>query len=485
MLRLGNELFTTTGLKSKLDEYINGGEHEKVLLTIGVLVELLFCDQQNVAKLFGHSMLDDYCQKVGARIEAEHETSSERRTELTSATVTFIVSRLQVSGGHTAVLLDFIGILVEKYAVSVIITGVGGVTEPGVFEILCNKFPQVKVSVIKEKSLVSKVIAIQKTIAYTSPYCVYVFSHHQDSVAIASVQPHQGYVVKFVHHADHHLSLGVFLPWVQHIDLHPNGYHTCRELLGISNKYYPMMVDDRHVVERITNSRNNVFITCTAARSNKVEVPYVFPYVDVVPELLNVTKGIHVHIGIISARAQSRIRKRLDVLGIKQSSFVYIDQVTSVWDTLLEYNVDLYLGSFPYGGARTLIEVMGAGVPAAVHMHSTSRMLGTHDMIYPGAIFWKTPDELFTKIKKIDTAFLDKQRIMARLHYEQYHSREMLSDVILNEAQVAPKLLKDDYTSDLFESALGALRDEKLKRLLLNWFYVRFRIFRSFKVLYI
>ena len=41
--------------------------------------------------------------------------------------------------------------------------------------------------------------------------------------------------------------------------------------------------------------------------------------------------------------------------------FIYMPWVPSVWKTLHDCRVDLYIASFPYGGGLTLIEAMGAG----------------------------------------------------------------------------------------------------------------------------
>ena len=234
------------------------------------------------------------------------------------------------------------------------------------------------------------------------------------------------------------------------------GFHNCRESLGImNNQYLPMVVSDcgdRPVGLGFHGSKG--LVTCTAGSFNKVEVPYFIRYVEVVPEILRITSGRHIHIGKLTLLAIWRIRRGLIRYGIDPKSFTYVSYVPSVWRALHEFGVDVYLASFPYGGGRTLIEVMGAGVPAVIHKHCANRMLGGFDMAYDGAFIWQYPEELLSYLRSVNVASLVHQGRQARSRYEKYHREDVLRSALEQPFQIAVPLLKTEYRSGAINQSL-------------------------------
>lgn len=324
---------------------------------------------------------------------------------------------------------------------------------------------------------------LQRRLICLSPKTVWLFNHHQDSVAVSAVQPNLSYHLKFFHHGDHHLCLGVYLKYADHIDLHPMGFHNCRKILSISdNKYMPLVAKDFGCLRG--HQKNHIrsgVITCTAAGFNKLEVPYPVQYVDVIPELLRTTGGKHIHIGRLSKLAIWHIRRALRNAGVDCDAFIYVPHVPSVWLALQKYRVDLYIASFPYGGGRTLVEVMGAGVPVAVHSHIFSRMLGASDMAYEGAFVWRDPTELYDFIRHISYEQLAVLGNIARQWYDCYHREEILQralsdpDLLLT----APKL-RGNYLPDELQMAIQCSSEVTLRGVLLRSF---FRFIRFCKTL--
>ena len=235
------------------------------------------------------------------------------------------------------------------------------------------------------------------------------------------------------------------------------GYHYCRNGLNIKdNRYLPMTVKDMGCrPEALQFLNGERLVTCTAAGFNKIEVPYFIQYVNVIPELLHASGGKHIHIGRLSPLALRRIRSGMRKLGLHDSAFEYIPFVASVWKALHEHQVDLYITSFPYGGARTLIEAMGAGIPIAIHSHCTSRLLGTFDMAYEGALVWRNPKELFDFVQSIDTATLENLGKLARSRYLDFHNEDVLKKALAEQAEPlqAPPLY-EGYAPDELQHAL-------------------------------
>lgn len=473
--------------QDKIKAHLSEGNLDAALYSIHRLVDQIFCEPINTAQIFGSKLLDDLCQEVGAvnlyrlRSGKFPLPDNDKQADNSENVVVYVVSKLQASGGHTAVLADIIRLAPSARSV-ILVTGIGGLTDQESIQHRFDSIQNVSFEYAPRGKHIDKLDWLQRKILALKPIDVWLFNHHQDSVAVAAVQPNAGYQLHFYHHGDHHLCLGVHLGYADHVDIHPMGYHYCREELNIGdNRYLPMAVKDMgDRPESLQFKVGSDLVTCTAAGFNKVEVPYFIRYVDVIPELLHASGGKHIHIGRLTTLALRRIRSGMRRLGVHDSMFIYIPFVTSVWNALHEYKVDLYITSFPYGGARTIIEAMGAGVPLAVHSHCTSRLLGTFDMAYEGALVWRNPQELYDFVQNVDTAKLKNLSKLARSRYLDFHSEEILKKALAEHAEPlqAPPLYKG-YTPDGLQQALNISNQVSCIGAIRRFLYRNYRQWKS------
>jgi len=85
-------------------------ETSKSLKKIQFLVDRIFCEPMSVGSIYGSHELDSLCQKIGQltlkkiRVGLCQEDNNLIDKNLTI----YIVSKLQISGGHTAALFDIV-----------------------------------------------------------------------------------------------------------------------------------------------------------------------------------------------------------------------------------------------------------------------------------------------------------------------------------------------------------------------------------------
>ena len=171
-------------------------------------------------------------------------------------------------------------------------------------------------------------------------------------------------------------------------------------------------------------------LSCTVGGRNKIEPDYPYPYREIIPEFLRRTRGTHLHIGSLSGRTVNAIRRQLCSLGIPPERFEIATRVRDVWAKLVDRGVDVYLCSFPYGGARAGIEAMGAGIPIIAHVHCRSDFLGAADATYPGSFRWRTPAELWDIVAELSPDVLARHARLSRTHYETFHREDILSEFL-------------------------------------------------------
>ncbi|RYF18469.1 MAG: hypothetical protein EOO30_03430 [Comamonadaceae bacterium] len=416
-------------VRGRIDELLAAGDIAAALRAIEDVVEDVVCEPLNTAEIYADAFLDAACQRAGAASLDALRRGGVAAAPAEHAPVVFIASRLQPSGGHTAVLAD-----IARFAggpVKILLTGISGRTALTQLDHLFGGIADLAFEVAPRGSHFARLQWLQQRLIALQPETVWLFNHHQDGVAVAAVQPGQGYQLKYLHHGDHHLCLGVTLPFGEHHDPHPMGFRNCRDVLGrADNKYLPMAIPDPAGAQPAAGSRSGPLVTCTVGGRNKIEHAYWPAYPEVIADVLAQTRGVHVHVGRLSAPYRWRIRRALARRGVAATSFRYVPYVRSVAATLRHEQVDLYIASFPYPGARTLVEVMAAGVAVAAHDHSAHAFLGAMDMLPPGSAFWSHPSELLRFIAAQDRPSLQRIGRDARLHYEAYYTPSVMRDAL-------------------------------------------------------
>lgn len=417
-------------VQAAVESSILDGNLDLALVLVHDFVATIISEPLCTSHVFGSETLDRLCLQIGRASLAKTRMNFPLLSPVAGArTCAYVVSKLQKSGGHTRLILDFIHARPDLSHL-VLSTEIDGKSDMGFLQEAFSKQGAVSMEIAPGKGLADRLSWLQQRLVTISPERTYLFNHHQDCVAVAAITPDIGLEGYFYHHGDHHLCLGVHQPHLKHIDPHPMGYYNCRGCLGIDNIYLPLTVADKGCRPSMPFLSKDRLTTCTAAKSNKVEIPYYVSYVEVIPRLLKATGGKHIHIGKLTPWALFKLRRSLRQHGIDRSQFVYIPWVPSVWKALQSHSVDLYIASFPYGGGLTLIEAMGAGIPVAIHRHMTSPILSGIDLAYPGAFSWRDPKDLIDYCAFVTNDQLTRDSLAGREHYLRFHTDRSLVDFV-------------------------------------------------------
>lgn len=418
---------SVSGLEKDVNEKLAAHDLDAALCLIIRFVEDVIRDDLATARVFGSATLDALCESIGAKALEDYRITHDNKKPRGRDSVVFIATALFNTGGHTAIIEDLIKARQEKNH-HILLTDLYDSAD-------CSSVPDrfaplmVKVECAPSGSAVGKLRWLQRRLIEISPYQVVLVSNHPDAVAVSAIQPAMETQAIFYHHGDHHLCLGVYLKDALHVDPHNIGFDNCRNQLGVANnRYWPLVVHDQGIrPPSIPFLEDGALRTCSSGHRSKFEHPYLYVYGDEVPKILAATGGVHIHIGELSQATLDTIWRGMDSSGIARDRFILIPWVKSLWLAMIEHKVDLYVGSFPLGGGRASVEVMGAGIPMVIHQGYASRFHGGADVAYPEAFCWRTPGELHRYMQGLTAEYLATQAVNARRHYERYHTSDKLN----------------------------------------------------------
>lgn len=398
-----------------------------------------------LGQVFSSRTLDDVCQAIGA---LKPVPVSEDRSG-----VVYIVTELQLTGGHTRVVADLI-MADEATArsgepVTILVTDVAGQHNPAAADLFLESGARVETPPPGDHA--ARLTWLKSRLSSLSPRVTRLVLHAFDSVAIAAVQPGLAGELVFLHNADHNLTLGVTLAHSLHVDFHAKGFYNCRDRQGVRNNVmWPLTATD--LGPRPPLYAAAPIRTCTCGGGEKFEAPftrdlapYLFRYAELAALIPATTGGVHVHIGPLSDAALKEIGEGLDRFGVPRDQFVHLLSVPNLWDALKKLEIDLYISSFPLGGGRATVEALGAGLPICVHSNYRSIMLTPENEVYEDAFIWRTPAELVRCLTDLTPEILERHSRAARSYYERHHLPSRLQAALAGEveAPVRPRHTED------------------------------------------
>ena len=454
---------TVGAICSRMLRRLRSGHGDAALKGISQFVAEVILRQSSVARVFSSRELDLACLAMGRALRepAAADAAPADVVSGRSDCIVFLVTHLAATGGHSRVLGD----LIEAEAAGeykILATNLFNKPDAGEVSGLYRS-QGVSLEVASDQDFAARVQWLQRRLAAIRPRKTYMLIHHSDSISVAAAQPDLTGELVYFHNCDHSLALGVHIPHALHVDPHAKGFYNCREREGVrGNVVWPLTVHDQgHRADRRFLARGHL-TTCTSGGFEKFEsrhfreqVPYAYRYEDAVPYILQASGGTHIHIGKLSPRMLSGIKSGMADLGIAQDRFIHVEFVPSLWKALLDLEVDVYVGSFPLGGGRAVIEAMGAGVPLIIHANYRSCFFTDINEVYPGAMVWDRPPMLLRTLQQLSPDMLKQHAEKARSFYDRNHRNGLLQAAIAATKQgvlAAPQ--RPEFSGDALQSYL-------------------------------
>ncbi|SDP44845.1 Glycosyl transferases group 1 [Rhodoferax sp. OV413] len=453
-------------LESNVHAGVKRGEFGKALEAVRTFAEDIIFDPASVAKVFVSSELDFLCKHIG-----ETKARGLLTQPVQGGVGTLILaSEISKAGGHNELIKDIVRLHLFENPVSLLLTDCFSRVDSKLCEdfSLENGLPVEVLSGRDEEEKFSNILQL----IYSRPIKnLVLLTHNQDALGVAAAfaAKTSGWAqeVVFVHHGDHHLSLGAATTEFIHVDPHQMGYFHCKNELGHAlNHYWPLTVNLKAIQPRnIPFLSQGRLVTCSSGRPEKFEQgAYLYDYWTLIPQLLARSQGVHVHIGELHAGQHEKLLASLADQGIPADRFIHVPWVDSIANALVAQRVDLYISSFPLGGGKATLEAMASGTPLLMHESYRSRFHGGVDIAYTGALVWRDEAEFLSAIEGLDTDVLRLHSAMAKSHYEKFHDEHILvrccdfSRPV--DAQLIPPLRV--YRENVFQRFLDELRTKEL-----------------------
>ncbi|EJF90776.1 glycosyltransferase family 2 protein [Bartonella tamiae] len=161
--------------------------------------------------------------------------------------------------------------------------------------------------------------------------------------------------------------------------------------------------------------KNNILTTASAsARVYKAKSNYIYEFIDVIIAIIGKTNGHHYHYGQLDRETIAFFQNKFDKAGIPFDHFIHIDWTDNLGLSMLNMGVDLFVSTFPICSARTVVEMMSAGIPIINHKVINPTIYPPADFCDPEQYLWSDMDDLKTIISSLNKVSLEKKSRSAR-----------------------------------------------------------------------
>lgn len=313
-----------------------------------------------------------------------------------------------------------------------------------------------------ESSRAERLTGVLAQLAEARPGLLFPFITHNDPVGVAAIQRPLGARVIFDFVYDHGLSLAVLNSSIDQIIVKTVSQARALSPMiphGNFSLVPPFFSDRFGRRDYLPKVAGTLTTASAAARAYKVEGEYKYSYLEIVPKLLKISGGRHIHLGPLSDETLATIRAKLTALGVAEERFHHIPWSDDFGGTLISENVDLFIAPFPICSARIAIEVMACGIPIVSHLVESPGIAQGADFVDPQQFVWKKPQDIYDLVERLDETTLRRLSESARAYFETNNLSETAAKKLKDlQPLILPKLDNPEFVmsefSEIFELKL-------------------------------
>ncbi|WP_417603916.1 hypothetical protein [Primorskyibacter flagellatus] len=434
-------------------------------------------DQVNRLASFG----DQLCRRLSKR---DAYILPEQRPD--DKTVMLLATQLYPTGGHTALVSNFVRANGDRRVIILVTQFDGGETDLNTVNWKYPGLTDSNVEVIlldPAKTLPEAIGDVLWVARENRPSEIHLFNHPHDVAAVTAVaainrgrkEPKKTILkrmqrrtspdVFFYHHADIRPTLGLAQPGCIYL-AHKRSMVDDFALPGSRGKHYiPLSpATFTHEMPALTAVQETAladagFISVSIGNRIKFFPPFSYPvkYKEIVSQLLLRDDSVHVHIGDLYPADLIAIREELRRHTIDEDRFLHIAFYPSLATFLKKYAADLFVCTFPIGGGMSLIEALSHGIAVAAHNQPFEAF---SELVYcpPGVMIWDTPDELGQLVANLDETRLKMFRNQAKEHFAKEFGYDVFRTALANAVKA------DHHSPDIPSDP-----DHKLQQTEVDW----------------
>jgi glycosyltransferase involved in cell wall biosynthesis len=338
-----------------------------------------------------------------------------------------VATELMPTGGHTRVIEDIAAALPE-YKHILIVTSMHNSDSRWAF--LAPRFEELRLEVrlLQTVSYAEKARELSSVIAALGPGAVLLLAHQYDSIAYVGVPADAAPRVLFLHHTDHHPSLGASRVDYLHVDLTPGCHRICASRPLLQASLLNLTAKDVGTVQ-LVDRQSIIGVTCGSSHKYLGSSEYSYGYL--LAALFSAGVNRVLHIGDMDAWQKDQIRADIFERGQDAGRVLFLPDTPSLAAKLIEISPDFYLTSHPLGGGKANVEAMSVGLPILYVCPASTPPLLNPDMTFATSVPVSTLEQIPDAVRRLET---DKKLLASRSRatYEKHYSAAAFREQLLS-----------------------------------------------------
>lgn len=290
-----------------------------------------------------------------------------------------------------------------------------------------------------------------------------ILAHHPDDVSVPAVASvFHRLPVCLLNHGDVLPCTGYFLPGVVLMQLSPRSAHWS-DKLGVRNHLIPLCSSANYGLTKARRWMNGGFLkTATVSRPEKFSGSFPVTFVELLLARFDANSGSHLQVGGIPNELLCELYAAMDARSIDRERLELLDWSDDLAGDLHQREIDLVIGSIPIGGARTCVELNGAGIPQIRAAIDPVVRAANNQFMPDGALGWTGINDFRQVLRSLDPKQLARLSKAAVTKHKSAQTKSHFDSAVVVALRMAdsPSVSGPVFSGDAFDgSPLRTLSD--------------------------